>query len=188
MKLFLLAMGCLGITTVHAQVFLEDISMTDAGNIMNASPPPATIYPLKKEKWKMNRNKYWTGGLMFLAGASKGFNEGLQYQYNGFASFFPRANKQWFYPGFSFRNKYKDGDPKKGPRFPFSTSMLVMLTDQYHLNNFIQRASITGAMVIKLGEPRRPFKHYLMDFLYYSACYQGGFHSIYSPIRARNRK
>lgn len=27
-----------------------------------------------------------------------------------------------------------------------------MFTDQYHLNNFIQRAAITAALVIKIGE------------------------------------
>lgn len=61
-----------------------------------------------------------------------------------------------------------------------------MLTDQYHLNNFIQRAAITAALVIKIGEGKKPFRHYVFDALYYTACYQLGFHSIYSPIRARN--
>ena len=151
-----------------------------------AKDPP--IHPVEVQKWKMDGNKYWTGGLIFLAGAARGFNEGLQFQYNGFAKIFPGANKQWFYPAHSFRNKYKDGDPAKGPKFPLSTSVLVFLTDQYHLNNFIQRASITGALVIKLGEGKRPLKHYLLDFAYYTACYQAGFHSVYTPLRIRNRK
>jgi hypothetical protein len=139
----------------------------------------------KPAKWKMNRNKWVTGGLMFLAGSAKGFNEILQYNWDGFEKVFPDANPQWFYPPFSYKNKYKDGDPEKGPKFPFSTSLLVMFTDQYHLNNFIQRASITTALVIKIGEGKRPFRHYVFDVLYYTACYQLGFHSVYQPMKAR---
>lgn len=139
------------------------------------------------EKWRLTKNKLITGGLVFLAGSAKGFNEALQFNYPGFKSIFPNANAQWFYPTLSFRNKYKDGDPEKGPRFPFSTSLLVMLTDQYHLNNFIQRASLTAALVIKIGDGKKPLKHYLLDALYYTATYQAGFHTIYYPIKMRNR-
>jgi hypothetical protein len=138
-------------------------------------------------KWKLSKNRIVTGALLFLSGSAKGFNEGLQFNYFGFESIFPKANDQWFYPAFSFKNKYKDGDPAKGPRFPLSTSVLVMFTDQYHLNNFIQRASLTAAIVIKIGDGKKPLKHYLFDALYYTACYQAGFHSIYGPIRGRSK-
>lgn len=140
----------------------------------------------KTKRWRLDGNKLLTGGLLFTAGAAKGFNEGLQFNWNGFHSIFPKANPQWFWPAYSFKNKYKDGDPEKGPKFPFSTSVLVMVTDQYHLNNFIQRAAITGALVIKIGEGKKPFRYYLFDALYYTACYQAGFHSIYYPISKRN--
>lgn len=187
MKALFFFIALLTLGTSRAQVYLDDITMSTPGNFMQAGVSQE-IKPVVIPAWKLDRNKYWTGALVFVAGASKGFNEGLQYQYNGFASFFPKANKQWFYPAHSFRNKYKDGDPAKGPKFPFSTSLLVMVTDQYHLNNFIQRTAFTGALVIKIGEGKRPLKHYIFDILYYTACYQAGFHSIYSPIRARNRK
>lgn len=140
----------------------------------------------RQEKWRLTGNHYLTGGLIYLAGASKGFNETLMFNWNGFHSVFPKANSQWFWPTYSFKNKYKDGDPSKGPKFPFSTSLLVMTTDQYHLNNFIFKASITSALVIKIGEKKKPFKHYLFDLLYYSACYQAGFASVYYPFKWRN--
>ncbi|MEN9549460.1 MAG: hypothetical protein RIR12_2051 [Bacteroidota bacterium] len=138
-------------------------------------------------KWRMNQNKFITGALVFIAGSAKGFNEGLQFNYFGFESIFPKANDQWFYPGMSFKNKYKEGNPEKGPKFPLSTSILVMFTDQYHLNNFIQRSALTAALVIKIGNGKKPLKHYLFDALYYTACYQAGFHSIYYPIKARSK-
>lgn len=139
-------------------------------------------------KWKLTKNRILTGGLMFLAGAAKGFNETLQFNYRGFSNVFPKANKFWFDPQFSFKNKYKDHDPTKGAAFPLSTSVLVMFTDQYHLNNFIHRASLTAALVIKIGEGKKPFKHYVYDILYYTATYQAGFGSIYYPFKARNHQ
>ena len=90
-------------------------------------------------KWKMSGNKYLTGGLMIVAGAAKGFNETLQFHWKAFHAKFPKANPQWYNPAISWRNKYKDGDPNKGAKFPFSTNVLVMTTDQYHLNNFFEK-------------------------------------------------
>lgn len=160
---------------------------------ISLQPQPVPAVPVSKDiridrskRWRLTGNKMITGGLLFTAGAAKGFNEGLQFNWNGFHSIFPKANPQWFWPTYSFKNKYKDGDPAKGPKFPFSTSLLVMVTDQYHLNNFIQRAAITGALVIKIGEGKKPLRHYLFDILYYTVCYQAGFHAIYTPIRNRN--
>ena len=140
----------------------------------------------KSKSWKLNGNKRLTGALLFTAGLAKGFNEAIQYKYNGFEEIFPKANDQWFYPTFSYNNKYKDNEPAKGPKFPLSTSELVMFTDQYHLNNFIQRSALTAALVIKIGEGKKPLKHYLFDVIYYTACYQLGFHAIYLPISVRN--
>ena len=140
----------------------------------------------RNEKWKMTGNRYLTGGLMLLAGAAKGFNETLMFDWHGFASVFPKANPQWFWPTYSFKNKYKEGDPAKGAKFPLSTSVLVMFTDQYHLNNFIQKAAMTTAIVIKIGEKKKPFRHYVFDALYYTACYQLGFGSVYYTFKSRN--
>ena len=139
----------------------------------------------KSNRWHMDRNKWITGSLLFTAGAAKGFNETLEFNWKGFAAVFPNANPKWFYPQQSFKNKYKDGDPSKGAKFPLSTSVLVMFTDQYHLNNFIQRGSMTAALVMKIGEGKKPFLHYVLDVLYYTACYQVGFGSVYYTFKSR---
>jgi hypothetical protein len=174
------------------------VSSTAFSQIDISKPLPQASAPMLKkngkekiiidrtERWRMSGNRYLTGGLMVLAGAAKGFNETLQFNYAGFHSVFPKANPYWFYPAFSFKNKYKDGDPAKGAKFPLSTSVLVMFTDQYHLNNFIQKSAMTAALVIKIGEKRKPLRHYLYDILYYTACYQLGFGSIYYPLKARS--
>jgi hypothetical protein len=51
-------------------------------------------------------------------------------------SFFNKHLKkyeQFFNPQLSWRNKWKNGDPKQGERFPLSSTMLVFLTDWWHL-------------------------------------------------------
>ena len=141
-----------------------------------------------KPKWKIDKNKILTGGLVFVGGAAKGFNETLQFNYKIFEKSFPGANKQWFDPKVSWRNKYKGGNPDNGPKYFLSTSLLVMFTDQYHLNNFIQRMALMSAIVLKIGEGKKPFRHYLLDLAYYSACYTAGFAATYYPFTSRNYK
>ena len=71
----------------------------------------AQINPERSFKWHMDKNKYETGGLLFLAGASKGFNETLLFHWKAFRHTFPKANSAWFNPNVSWTNKYKNGDP-----------------------------------------------------------------------------
>ncbi len=136
----------------------------------------------KDGKWKIDRNKLITGSLIFTAGASKGFNETLSFHWKEFHRQFPNASSKWFNPSVSWRNKYENNDPSAGAKFPLSTSVLVMFTDQYHLNNFINKLAWGSALVIKIGEGKKPFKHYLFDFLYYTVCHQAGFAATYYPF------
>jgi hypothetical protein len=144
--------------------------------------------PVKKEKWKMNGNKWLTGSLVFTAGAARGFNETLVHHWKGFHHIFPDANAQWFNPEISWRNKYEDGNPDGKERFPLSTSVLVMFTDQYHLNNFINRAAWTSTLVLKICEGKKPFIHYVYDFIYYTICNLLGFSITYYPFAAYRAK
>lgn len=188
MKLFIaLSAVLLFSKPVYTQADLTRISnMAVIQPALPANPSIGKIRINQSAKWRINGNMRLTGGLMLLAGAAKGFNETLQFNWRGFHAVFPKANPQWFWPPCSYSNKYKDGDPAKGPRFPLSTSVLVLATDQYHLNNFIQRASITTAIILKIGKGKRPFRQYLFDALYYTGCYQLGFASVYYPFKIRN--
>lgn len=142
----------------------------------------------EKPKWKIDKNKILTGSLVLVAGSAKGFNETLQFNYKIFEKTFPGANNQWFDPKVSWRNKYEGGNPDNGPRSFLSTSVFVMFTDQYHLNNFIHKSALTSALVIKIGEGKKPLKHYLFDLLYYTVCYQAGFAATYYPFTSRDYK
>ena len=182
------------LTTGHCQFTVKNTSqLPDQFTFNHALKPWKTDFSLatgkikldKADRWKINGNRLLTGGLLVLSGAAKGFNETLEFNWHGFAAVFPKANPKWFWPQQSFKNKYKDGDPSKGAKFPMSTSALVFLTDQYHLDNFIQRGAITAALVIKIGEGKKPFRHYLFDVLYYTAAYQLGFGSVYYYFKSR---
>lgn len=172
--------------------------LTTHAQLINESPEPVTkemlspaaiAQPVKEDiklnpgKWKMTGNRWLTGGLVLLAGASKGFNETLMFHWKGFRHSFPKVNPNWFNPDISWRNKYKNGDPDAGAKFPLSTTVLVMFTDQYHLNNFINKAAWTSTVVIKVCEGKKPLKHYLLDFLFYTACHQLGFMATYYPFK-----
>lgn len=147
------------------------------------APEQKDVIKLQPQKWKINGNRWLTGGLIFVAGAGKGFNETLLFHWKEFYRQFPNVNPKWFNPAISWRNKYKNHDPKAGAKFPLSTSVLVMLTDQYHLNSFINRTAWATTVAIKIGEGKKPFKHYLLDFLYYTICHQAGFALTYYPFK-----
>ena len=140
---------------------------------------------VEKPKWRIDKNKILTGSLVLVAGSAKGFNETLHFNYKVFQNTFPGANENWFNPQVSWRNKYKNGDPENGSKFFLSTSVFVMFTDQYHLNNFINRVALMSALVVKIGEGKKPLKHYLFDLLFYTVCHQAGFLTTYYPFTAR---
>jgi hypothetical protein len=194
MKLFLLPVMLLYISSVNGQFTSNNVNLLPDKATFNHELKKASadfnsvtgkIKIDKQDRWRLNGNKLLTGGLLMLSGAAKGFNETLEFNWKGFAAVFPKANPKWFYPQQSFKNKYKDGDPAKGEKFPLSSSVLVMFTDQYHLNNFIHRGAITAALVIKIGEGKKPFRYYVFDALYYTACYQAGFGSVYYYFKSR---
>lgn len=65
--------------------------------------------------------------------------------------FLPNAHpRRYFDPAISWRNKYEDGDPDKGPRFFGSTTFLVWLTDFWHLLKFCKMLFL-WAVVALLG-------------------------------------
>jgi len=181
MRLFFVFICLVGLETsgqvTDAPVSPSSTSLNFAGEVIEEK---IKIVP---NKWKLTRNHLYSGGLIFIAGVSKGFNETLEFHWKGFRHMFQDVNRQWFDPEVSWRNKYKNGDPDAGPRFPLSTTVFVMFTDQYHLNNFINKLAWTSAIVIKLGEGKKPLKYYLLDMVYYTACHQAGFALTYYPFK-----
>ena len=76
-----------------------------------------------------------------LAGISEGVMDTIQFHYT--TSIFFNCKKQLFWdPEISWKNKYKNGDPKQGPKFPFSITLLVGLTDAWHFFKLLRNLFI----------------------------------------------
>lgn len=70
--------------------------------------------------------------LAILSGISKAIKDKINFHY--YDSVFNQKGNSFFWnPELSSLNKYKNQDPKQGPKFFGSTTFLVWLTDAWHL-------------------------------------------------------
>lgn len=121
-----------------------------------------------------------TGGMIFIAGGFDGLNQALQFRYNNFKRDFPKAKDLFWNPAISWRNKYKNGEPEQGRKFPGSTTWLVWTTDAYHLTRFFEHGLITSAIIIKFGNTRKKWYWYLVDGVFYWGINRLGFNLVYN--------
>jgi hypothetical protein len=136
---------------------------------------------LKKIKQKRIKNYAFTGTMVLLAGAADGFNQALMYQYQGFKKVFPNANDRYWKPALSGANKYKNGDPNQGAKFPGSKTWLVFVTDGYHLTRFTEHLFMSGAIAFKIaGYQKKKWYAYLMEAAGYWLINRAGFCLTYN--------
>ena len=81
-----------------------------------------------------------------LAAFCKGIMDTLQFHY--YSSSFADRDPLFWNPKESWKNKYKNGDPDQGPKFLFSTTWLVFLTDAWHLFQAVMLASYRTVLVL----------------------------------------
>jgi hypothetical protein len=136
---------------------------------------------LKKLKHKRIKNYAITGTMVLLAGAADGVNQALMFQYDGFKKAFPRANDQFWKPALSGANKYKNGDPEQGAKFPGSKTYLVFLTDGYHLTRFTDHLFMSGAVAVKIaGFEKKKWYIYVLEAASYWLLNRAGFCLTYN--------
>ena len=82
-----------------------------------------------------------------LAGLTNGVCDTLQFHF-GSSKLSQKKNRLFWDPKQSWRNKYKNGDPDQGPRFPLSTTLLVWTTDAWHLFKMFQLACVRASIVL----------------------------------------
>lgn len=63
-------------------------------------------------------------------------------------SVFSSWNENFWNPLKSWKNKWKNGDPAQGERFPLSSTALVFLTDAWHLSKWLMFTFIEIAICI----------------------------------------
>lgn len=117
---------------------------------------PQTGYTYFGRTWR----KYAPmSGVAFTIGMTHGYFDLVQNNYSRFEVRHPNANRQWFDPDISWRNKYKNGDPSQGARFPLSKSVLVGVTDFKHALDVAEIAALTVAVKITINRSNYTYKH-----------------------------
>ena len=71
--------------------------------------------------------------LVILAGIFNSIMDTLQFHYSESIFKSDKFKLKFWYPNISWKNKYKDLNPDKGPKFFGSTTFLVAFTDAWHL-------------------------------------------------------
>lgn len=138
---------------------------------------------LKKLRKKRLNNYILTGSLTLISGAADGVNQALMYQYGGFKKVFPGANDKFWKPSLSGANKYKNGDPAQGAKFPGSRTWLVFLTDGYHLTRFADHLFLSGAIAFKIaGHEKKKWYIYVAEAAGYWLINRVGFCLTYNPF------
>jgi hypothetical protein len=84
--------------------------------------------------------------LIFIGGVAKGCMDKVQFHFG--KSIFKNFNENYFNPKVSCNNKYKNGIKEQGEAFFLSTSVLVFLTDFWHLAQWVFLNSIFLAFAL----------------------------------------
>jgi hypothetical protein len=114
--------------------------------------------------------------LVFAAGIAEGLMDFLQFHYRPIFK-----NELFWNPELSWKNKYKDGDPMKGPKFLFSTTLFVALTDGWHTMKLLRNVLLFVSLPF-IGF----FSGTIVAFLIYGVCarivYGLGFYISYEKL------
>lgn len=118
--------------------------------------------------------------LLIISGFFEGAMDILQFHFH--KSIFSRKKQKYYWdPTISWRNKYRNGDPLLGPKFLFSTTFLVGLTDGWHTFKLLRNAFIFIALPV-LGFSVTGLCSFLVIIIIGRTAYGIGFWSAYYKI------
>jgi len=80
--------------------------------------------------------------LLIIAGVSEGVMDTLAHHFN--TSIFNGLNPKFWNPTISGGNKWKNGLKENGEKFLFSSTLLVMFTEAWHVFKFIRTMTLFG--------------------------------------------
>lgn len=86
-------------------------------------------------------------------------------------------DNEWFDPRFSWKNKWKNGNRSEGEAFPLSSTVLVFLTDGWHLFQFGFLTSMFLGVVFY-----KPMFHWAIDFIILKSIFTGTFELMFSKV------
>jgi hypothetical protein len=96
--------------------------------------------------------------LILLSGICKGIQDQTMFHWG--LSWTKYLKGLFWNPLISWKNKYKNGDPKQGPKFWGSTTFLVGVTDAWHLFGGIGRI-LDRTIVVLVYASLTDFKWYI---------------------------
>lgn len=86
---------------------------------------------------------------IIFSGISESIMDKIQFHFN--KSIFRYFKNQLFWdPSISWKNKYKNGDPKQGSKFLGSTTYFVFVTDAWHFFKFLKNTSMFTSMGLSM--------------------------------------
>lgn len=88
----------------------------------------------------INSRCFISATLIYFAGCFEGVMDFLDFHYY--------KEDDFWNPRISWTNKYKKGDPKLGPRFFLSTSLLSFLTDGWHLMKYLKNLTFFSGLAL----------------------------------------
>lgn len=126
------------------------------------------------------------GVFFLLAGVCMGVMDTLQHHFS--VSIFRNRGNFWN-PKESWRNKYRNGEKEQGPKFPFSTTALVFLTDAWHFFQFLMLSCLRTALAL-LAASKWPLEwfYWVGVWVLLIPVFSGGFHLTYSWLLVINKK
>lgn len=119
--------------------------------------------------------------LIVIAALSKAVKDTLNFHY-GNSIFSKLQPEQWWNPSISWVNKYKSAQDLR-PKFWGSTTIFVMITDAWHLFDFIGIICLLGAVCCY-----QVLVYPVVDFLIYYVIYTGIFELCYRGFLLKSRE
>ncbi len=116
--------------------------------------------------------------LILLSGICKGIQDQTMFHWG--LSWTKYLKGLFWNPLISWKNKYKNGDPKQGPKFWGSTTFLVAITDAWHLFGGISRIiDRTIVVVVYASLTNHKWYIYILIWLGLFIFYTLGFKLLY---------
>lgn len=118
----------------------------------------------------------------FVAGYAEGMQDVLSFHPDNFSKMHPNANKQFWLPDYSWKNKWKNGDKSQGEKFFGSSSFLVWTTDAWHGLKSINRVGTLGASIIIPIGSKKKWTYYAKELIIGYLFNRVGFYASYNLI------
>lgn len=124
----------------------------------------------------IRKRTLFVAGVSIISGISYGIHETVVHKPFRIPE---NWNMQWWDARESWKNKYKNNDPRQGQAFPGSMGAFVWVTDAKHLFGGIYRVSMFASGVVAVIGEKRPLRHYIAQAFVSGLFFSVGFSSIY---------